>query len=164
MLNDKQKRILVMWENNMTGSEIANAIGITRNAVMGHLSRIRAMKLTGYKVEPKGHRKPVRKAVEAPKTSALPKTIQKPKAKPETNPDQFVMTVLEDRSLPPHGPVTLMNLHHLSCRYIISEVKGAQTLFCGKVKTTAAYCAEHHQLCYVPPNPKKKKVTPLYRS
>jgi hypothetical protein len=73
------------------------------------------------------------------------------------------MTALEDRSLPPHGPVTLMKLHHRSCWYIVSDVMGGETLFCGRMKTTGAYCAEHHQLCYVPNIPKKKKVVAQYR-
>jgi hypothetical protein len=163
MLNDREKRILAMWEKNMTGGEIGNAIGITRNAVMGILGRLRARGHVGYKVPPPAYRKRVRKGVEPQKTSEPPKPSTKTKPKPAANPDQFEMVVLKDLSLPPHGPVTLMKLHRLSCRYIISEVKGSETLFCGKMKTTGAYCAEHHELCYVPSMPRKKRVVPLYR-
>jgi hypothetical protein len=164
MLDEKQKRILEMWERNMTGSEIANAIGITRNAVMGILDRMRKRGLAEYRLSPEARRKPVRKAVKASVSTELPKAQAKASTQPEPDPDQFVMTVLEDKSIPPHGPVTMMNLHYLSCRYIISDVNGAETLFCGKMKTTGAYCAEHHQLCYVPPAPKKKKSGFKFRS
>jgi len=164
MLTDKEKSIVTMWNKNMSGQEIGDELGITRNAVMGILNRLRLKGVVGYKVKPKTYRKRSQKPVEAPKPIAPPKAPPKPKPQPARNPDQLVMAVLEDRSLPPHGPVTLMKLHHRSCRYIVSDVKGAETLFCGRMKTTGAYCAEHHQLCYVPSIPKKKKVMGQYRS
>ena len=164
MLDEKQKKIFELWKKNFTGSQIANEIGITRNAVMGILDRMRKKGIIGYKSPPKSYRQPVRNAHNPVPLSRAPQEPKTIRTEPDDDADQLVMTVLDDRSLPPHGPVTLMKLHHLSCRYIISDVKGAETLFCGKVKSVGAYCEEHRKLCYQPPMPKKKKPAFQFRS
>jgi hypothetical protein len=61
------------------------------------------------------------------------------------------------------GPVRFMQLHALSCRYIIGKVDGPKTMFCGKAKTSGAYCAEHHALCYQPPTPRPSRKAANYR-
>lgn len=50
--------------------------------------------------------------------------------------------------------VTMDRLTLLKCRYIVSEIDGANTLYCGKSVHKIPYCKEHYQICY-----RKSKTT-----
>ena len=48
-VTEYEKEILELWENGSTGSQIANKIGATRNAVMDKLHRMKEAQIISYK-------------------------------------------------------------------------------------------------------------------
>ena len=137
-----------MWCSGKTGIEIATALGITRNAVLGKIYRMRR----------NGHILPW-------KQCAPPVRVAKPIKEKNNQSDNLV--VLKKRSLidkkarlyiKPEPDlkikgkrnVTFLNLKLSSCRYIIGEPNGAKTIYCGATKQRGSFCMEHAKLCYVP--------------
>lgn len=134
-MNNIQDEILKLWNQNKSGMQIAVQLGVSRGVVMGHVHRMRQKGLIGYKenYSPKPPNKKPRLV------SKDIKIVPAPEAREISKVFEFVE---------PKGPVTLMKLQGLSCRYIIGPTKGPDTLYCGKRKARGSYCEEHHQICF----------------
>lgn len=96
MQDETRKKVLRLWQENRSGSQIAAELGVSRNAVLGVVKRHKD----------KGN------ALRGPLPWA--NRIQKPKP----------VERLFDYATPPSG-VTLMGLRHASCRYIVREEETA---------------------------------------
>lgn len=130
-----QEQILKLWMQNKSGMQIAVMLGVSRGVVMGHVHRMRKKGMFEYRVGPK-------QKTEKPKpkiTSKDIKIVRSPEVKEVTKVFEFVE---------PKGPVKLVDLQGLSCRYIIGPTKGPNTLYCGKRKDRGSYCKEHHEICF----------------
>jgi GcrA cell cycle regulator len=144
--DDTLKKMVDMWANNYTSSQIAKELCLTRNTVMGMIYR---MKLKGL-VDPLSH-----------------KVVAKPKPEPKRNPKPVVEKKgVSTKRTPPifikpkpvgHVPLTLMQLKNSSCRYAVNDGHASQFLFCGKPKEKGSYCMEHANLCYIKPHKGVKK-------
>lgn len=116
-----KERLLALWQGKKTSYQIAAELGVSRNAVLGVIKRHKdkGVTLRG--------RLPVEKKAK----------IQKPKP----------VERLLDYAEPVVG-VTLMELRHNSCRFIVAEDEAP--IYCGRTRTRGPYCAEHYAVCYVP--------------
>lgn len=47
--------------------------------------------------------------------------------------------------------VTMDRLTFSKCRYIVSDINGINTLYCGKEISIPPYCEHHYSICYVKP-------------
>lgn len=57
------------------------------------------------------------------------------------------------RSIPLQcDPVPLKDLRERHCRWVVGEIDGPETLFCGAEKAQGAFCAAHGRLAYQPPS------------
>lgn len=130
-----QDEILKLWKQNLSGMQIAVRLGVSRGVVMGHVHRLRKKGMFEYRVGPKTE---VKK--EKPKLTSKDIKIVR------VDPPKEVSKLFE--FVEPKGPVKLLNLHGLSCRYIIGPTKGPDTLYCGKRKFRGSYCEEHHKICF----------------
>jgi hypothetical protein len=134
------KKLIEMWNEKYTSSQIGAELKITRSAVMGMVYRLKQRGL----IDPLSH-KPV------------------PKPKPE--PKEKKIIIRKKRTAPvfikpkpvKHMPLTLMQLRTNSCRYVVNEGHASQFLFCGKPQEKGSYCMEHAQLCYIKPHRGTKK-------
>jgi hypothetical protein len=137
--------IIKMWTEHKTGSEIAAKVKMTRSAVMGMVGRLRNRGLLEY-------RDPASKKNATPEEKRL-KKLRNP-----------VVPNLRRKKLPPlppideeTRPITLLNLRLDSCRFIINDSnKAADFLFCGQPKHIGSYCKEHHAICYIKAEPRKR--------
>lgn len=59
------------------------------------------------------------------------------------------------------GPVSMDQLTLMKCRYIVSEVNGYHTLYCGKEVHKIPYCKEHYNICYRKISSSKGKKKPF---
>lgn len=126
MTEEKRQRIAELWNQNWPSSKIAEEVGLTRNAVIGAVHRLRQRGDIIKSAAEKRQYKP-----RAKKVLAIRKNIRKP---------------------PDLGkPVTLMKLTNQSCRFIVSEEGAEETLYCNKQIDRSSYCADHYKICYVPP-------------
>jgi hypothetical protein len=152
-----------MWEKNMTGSQIGIELGMTRNAVMGQLKRMRDKKMVEYRIDRDSVRMPVRRSI-TPNLTDLDAPPDAPVKKRSVGRfNSLTIPMTDEVKAFTDGPVRFMQLHPLSCRYVIGKVNGPKTMFCGKAKTYGAYCAEHHALCYQPPTPRPSRKAANYR-
>jgi len=140
-MHDIQKKILQLWETNVPSSEIAKHLGISRNAVMGHLYRMR------HAGVPMRQKHPDTKKA-APRPIGLKKLVRKAPAPVKPT----IEEIYRQNNVKPDGkPVRLMDLNPQSCRYIVSGNIPKEFMFCNEVKKDgSSYCLYHHYKCYVP--------------
>ena len=130
----------------LTSSAIAAAlyragyVGITRNAVIGKVHRLRIPHNTDPHVT--NARKPRR-----PKQPSPDKLVRKPPAPmvidmPAPSPDDIIRVA------------SLIDLEPHHCRYPIGDPRGAIFGFCGDSKVVGlSYCEHHAMVCYKPIRP-----------
>ena len=160
-VTEYEKEILELWENGSTGSQIANKIGATRNAVMGKLHRMREAQIISYKS--------LQRRVSAIKSNVM--KAEKKRLKIEELEHVFAPPVEDEDALKiiaeelapireKAKPVRFINLGSHSCRYVVEGIFAKDFMFCNEVKKIgSSYCAEHHARCCVPNAITRKKVT-----
>lgn len=130
--------IVDLWQGNVTAQKIADDFGITKNAVIGRVTRLRNR---GYDLR---KREPPAKVEVMTKRTSIPKPVISWVPEPPVN------LISEPKTAHVIGPKGIMDLKMDDCRYIINEGPVSSFLFCGEPKTGRTYCAKHHKLCYVP--------------
>jgi GcrA cell cycle regulator len=134
-LSDNDKRILALWKDGVSGSDIAQALGVTRASIMGRLFRLRGMGVSTERdrlpSSPEG-KEPKVKAEKKQKVYRTKRIYYPTKANPRRK--HFM---------------TIMDLKSDSCRYIVDVCGEEGHLYCGKEQTRGSYCADHAALCYV---------------
>lgn len=140
-----------MWDEGRTGTEIAKALGMTRNAVMGRIHRLRGKGVqmgSRPAVKPKKDKTaPTTKVITMP--FVMPKYHKKPKAKKEVEEVAEVIELVIPQPEPKlrNRPKTLMQLKPFDCRWIRPD-----NLYCGEEAKSARtpWCTEHYALVYAP--------------
>jgi hypothetical protein len=139
-MHDIQVKILKHWEQGKAASQIATELGITRNAVMGHLYRMRQ---AGVKMRHKPNTTP-------PKSRPIGQKKLVRKAPVPIKPTIAEILAQQDQTAT-GKPVPLMQLKSQSCRYVVSGAAAKDLLFCNEPKWGgSSYCHKHHYICYVP--------------
>ena len=155
----RKSDIIRLWNENIGAKEIGIELGVTKNVVIGVVTRARqsgdgsitrAKGPSMYTVDLSSRGKRSHKKREnAPKTRviSLPRLFQAP-------------PVEEPRDVNIVG-VSLLDLGARSCRYPTSRVED-QHYFCGATTRDYAtsYCAEHHGIVWV----KRPRTTPKERT
>jgi GcrA cell cycle regulator len=141
--DDRVERLKALWKNGATGSEIANELGVSRNAVLGKVFRL------GMSVP---------KIVVSIKRS---RTVQKSWDKryrpnpPEFTPIKYEEPIIIDAD--PRG-IVLLDLGPNDCRYPDGE--GSTVTFCGHPQIGgSSYCGAHHALSLNRPRVNSDVVT-----
>ena len=140
------EKIMALWADGKTGSEIAEVLVMSRSAVMGKLYRLRAAGYIEYKTAPPK----LKNDTPADRASRPKRAYRTPYLGPVV-PLPPRKTVIGDVS-----GVKLMDLTHKSCRFIVNDGPVQNFLFCGKEKEKGPYCEDHRKLCYVKVQPKKR--------
>lgn len=151
--SEREDALRTLWGNGLTASQCARELGcgITRNAVIGKVHRlklekrgassVKATKATGGRGGA-GKYRGVASAAQKARTAKLKdKAFRAPP--PEVfKPDADDLAVGAWSALPDTVPVSLDALSHDSCRWPIGE--DAPFLFCGcKAAAGSSYCATH---------------------
>ena len=134
-----------MWDRGMTTGQIAKALNVTKNSIIGKVHRLclTARPSPIKKVSVKSEKKvtPAEKTIKAPKVES--------KAPAETASRAAVIAekaseVDEETNIP------LVKLDNHTCRWPIGDPRDDNFCFCGKrVKTGQTYCDEHASIAYV---------------
>lgn len=129
MISEETKNaIQTLWNQGMTGTQIGERLGMTRNAILGAIHRMRAK---GHDLTERGD------GIFRPKKKR--KFIFKPK--------KIVTKIAEANGT----PVGILNLTPRSCRYIVQGGNVQTTKYCNAdIVGAGPYCRDHHALCYVP--------------
>lgn len=136
-----------LFERGRTCREIAIEIGLSRNAVIGKIARL---KLTGP-----GSRGPSRRAGSAPRRPAGARQLQillkqRIEANGEAATPAAEVVALEI----PQGPgCSLMELGKDTCRWPVGDLDAAEAKFCGNRPLDGLpYCAGHARIAYRAPS------------
>lgn len=128
---DVKIEIRTLWNDGMTGSQIGEKLGLSRNAVLGAIHRMRA---AGHELAVRGD------GVFRPKKKR--KFMSRPKLPTRSKADD---------SADEKRPVGLLKLTPRSCRYIVTHGNFETTKYCNaEALEVGPYCKEHRALCYVP--------------
>ena len=154
MLTHKKKlQVIELWEQGLTGSQIAEELNITRCSVLGYISRQRRKGHVFSRDDKREARRLAKPNKNAPflvnvKKVKKEKEIKVKIKKPERpKKEDFI---LEPVIMPTRdGGIDLFDLKLNSCRFIISP-EDAPVRYCGHEKSKESYCLEHHSLCYYP--------------
>ncbi len=151
-----------MWERGMTTGQIAKALNVTKNSIIGKVHRLC---LTARP-------SPIKKAV-TPKTEdgknkvkTTKKEKRSVKEKAQTSKEKEVgksvaQTVNENKTVNEtcqscetvHIPLVKLDNH--TCRWPLGDPRDEDFCFCGKkIKTGQTYCEEHAAIAYVKPGKK----------
>jgi hypothetical protein len=163
----REEELARLWRDGEDASAIAALWGITRNTVLGKVHRLRKrpggeerfQRRAGRRIVGPGRL--VIKVLASPKPKKRkPRYVPVPKQKPvvthaakhkeakraKAGQNDFA----RQKTAKSAGPLTLLDLAPSSCRWILGDVKGPATLFCGRPKDAergGSYCAEHRDRC-----------------
>lgn len=164
MLNDFENKIVELWHKSMTTAQIAVELNVTKNAICGKISRMRAK---GVNLPMRGFVSPVEKFFGKPKPSVrrqplftapiveIKKEIkEEPKIKP--------VVVIKEPKLSKPLNIRFSQLKNNSCRYVVNDGPAETFIFCGSPKERGPYCEAHASICYVVPE-KRQPQKKLYR-
>ena len=140
-LTYREKTTVACWKAHWTSTQIGTKLGISKNAVVGIVYRLRKKGVDLPERAPPPVKIAARPARQ-PQVSGVPvAAAHEPAPRAPTPPPQ----------LPPLQPlkVPFEKLRPRSCRYPFGD---RDFLFCGaSTDGVAPYCTEHRQLCYTTP-------------
>lgn len=139
------QKVLALWREGKTGTEIANMIGKTRGSVMGIVHRERKKGELGL--------------VRIGERNKFPAARPEPKIKNKRILREIRLGVRPPPEIPQPAfkGLTILDLRSDSCRYIVEESDAWTTLYCGLPKTKGSYCDDHARLCYTPVTGKSER-------
>jgi hypothetical protein len=149
-LDPLTQKILRLWEEKKSASKIGNELGVTKNAVIGRVTRARmsGVKLTRVAAVRRGVPKQKPLAVETRRI------IKEPNFRCEPLPVLEMITPEQNKE-----SISLSQLKSTSCRYILNDDQ-YRPIYCGALKEKKSYCCKHYALCYYGPSVGPRKKTP----
>lgn len=151
MIN-RNSTIIKLWNDHKSATYIASELNVTRNIVIGVITRARAAGLITKPIVEAFTKRNREKAKQA-RSMLLPKINENLKnSLMNKTPIRYV-----DKNSASINGLALIDLEHNQCRFPTSRFDG-QHYFCGEVTrdNRTRYCAEHHEKVFV----KKRKLTP----
>lgn len=146
-LTDRDKKMLKLWDEGYSASQVGIQINMTRNAVMGRIGRLRVAGFVGYKTAaPPIHRISNRENYKSKISEQMQFVKDEIRELIKTKKQAFRERV----------GISLMELSSQTCKYSISGDSPELYKFCGKQVWKKSYCETHHYLCYVPSDARKK--------
>jgi len=134
-----------MWDRGMTTGQIAKALNVTKNSIIGKVHRLcltarpSPIKKTPVKSEKKvvAPEKEVKKS-KTPTQHIVPTEVKNIKDEEPSS------SLVEETNIP------LVKLDNHTCRWPLGDPRDDDFCFCGKrVKTGQTYCEEHSAIAYV---------------
>ena len=141
--------IMGLWKQGFNGTEIAGELGLTRNAVMGRLHRLRKKGLVGYKIPPANVIKASKEKIKLVAVGGRHMAYTTPSYPPKLNLKyRRKKTAPVERPPAPKAIITIMDLNYNHCRYITRMESSHGPIYCGEPIDRKSYCKAHADLCY----------------
>lgn len=135
-----------MWDKGMTTGQIAKALNVTKNSIIGKVHRLcltarpSPIKKSSDKTEKKATTPKQAKEVKKETT----KSVSKKETSVVAETEKKVAPVVEETNIP------LVKLDNHTCRWPMGDPRDEDFCFCGKrIKTGQTYCEEHAAVAYV---------------
>ena len=160
VVTDRNEEIVKFWNQNYTSSEIASCLKISRNTVIGVVTRARKKGLVERrKLEPMLVSPTVKQVITIRQTEK--RSHRKQSTLSEVRATSMPKLFQKDVNAKDHGPLTggvsFMDLEHGQCKFPTRRFE-EQHYFCGAPRrdATTSYCEEHHEKAHM----KKRRYTP----
>lgn len=162
-LNDRERRVVELWEQNATQREIANDLGVTLGVISGIAGRLKTKGVIKHRGKTQVEIN-CRRAAEV-KIAALvdlspeeAENLPAPAAEPLR---RIVEPVIADADRP---GVTIWGLERLSCRWVLPKKTAAgMPLYCGDVMEHRGFCAHHASIAFYLPRDFKPKTESQFK-
>ena len=138
---ERNAEIIRLWNNNKSATEIAKVVEVTRNTVIGVITRARPL---GVITRPmmveqakRGRDGSARKKQKNPRMVVINRVLP--------------VQIVEEQS-PEITGVSLLEIAHNGCRFPTSRFED-QHYFCGRARrdSKTSFCSEHHQVVWLKP-------------
>lgn len=141
MKNPLAERIIELWNRGLTSNQIGRKLEITRNAVIGVVSRARSK---GVYIESRPPRRPPKPVSSAPKEK---KIVVARRFIPKETVMPIRVEPLIDRD-----PKCFSDLNRNECRFAVNNAeRGEKHMFCSAPTKPGEWLCEHHRrIVYVP--------------
>lgn len=139
-----------MWDRGMTTGQIAKALNVTKNSIIGKVHRL-CLTARPSPIKKSSAPKTDKKTVVAGKTTKNEKNTATAASKQACIPSSSAAAapLNEETNIP------LVKLDNHTCRWPLGDPRDDDFCFCGKhVKTGQTYCEEHAAIAYVKPGKK----------
>lgn len=134
-----------MWDRGMTTGQIAKALNVTKNSIIGKVHRLcLTARPSPIKKMPAGEKS--KQTTTSSKNSRTSASTSQSTVKTQAveNVVSSSPTVAEETNIP------LVKLDNHTCRWPLGDPRDDDFCFCGKrVKTGQTYCEEHAAVAYV---------------
>jgi len=147
----RNQRIVEMWNQNKTSTEIAKELGMTRSAVMGVVSRYGERKSDNKSFVSVAKNKT--KIIEVANVYNPRKSVRKRITIRLTKPEKYldISDPFKDIAYVKTTGKKLINLGPFDCRWIFDD-----NSYCAQPKTFRSYCSHHARMVYIPILKKEK--------
>lgn len=153
MTEEMRVKIVELWQQEMTGGEIASQLGISRNSVIGVIYRARRngiiLREKNYKDANKRAAIKLNKIQAKQKEKESKKVFRPIKKIVEQKIVQEILEIIEPEII--CEAVNMNDLTYSSCRFIVEDGNYETTKYCGRTIDRASYCKNHYAICYVAP-------------
>lgn len=129
--------IIKMWNEGKSGLEIGEFLGVTRNVVIGRITRLREK---GVVLRQSDKSADAKKAIK-----------QRTEIREKRTRIGWVKQVEHIPFNPSGTGVKIMDLEPGCCKYVVGNDSEQSALFCAEPIKDRSYCDAHYRLCYIPP-------------
>jgi GcrA cell cycle regulator len=132
-----------MWDRGMTTGQIAKALNVTKNSIIGKVHRL------CLTARPSPIKKASAKTEKKPATESKKVATTLSKSSMETVAD-VAPVVEKTENYVEETNIPLVKLDNHTCRWPLGDPRDDDFCFCGKrIKTGQTYCEEHAAIAYV---------------
>lgn len=140
-----------MWDKGMTTGQIAKALNVTKNSIIGKVHRL------CLTARPSPIKKMPAKDVNKKPVAAEKKTRSTPSSSKSVSNEnnKTIDEAVSSANLPEELNIPLVKLDNHTCRWPLGDPRDDDFCFCGRrIKTGQTYCEEHAAIAYVRTNKK----------
>lgn len=141
-----------MWDRGMTTGQIAKALNVTKNSIIGKVHRLcLTARPSPIKKNPRAGKE---KKVKKEQAATIEKNVKKATETP-SKPAKETKAKSTNTETTHQCNVPLVKLDNHSCRWPMGDPRDDDFCFCGKkIRTGQTYCEEHAAIAYVKPGKK----------
>lgn len=157
--DERTEAAQAMWAGGKTAAEIAKALDITRNAVIGKVHRMGwATRLVQVRKKPTDKRSGTPRQRMSAEERAAKARARSQRWRAENGSQPRAPRVPYEPPQPPNMlMLSIMDLQSSNCRFPIGDPKEPGFAFCGSVALDHSYCPFHRALAYQPPESQARR-------
>ncbi len=138
---EKVDELILRWNRGESATIVGRAVGMSRNAVIGKVARMRG---AGVHLRDAGPSK----RSESCRPATVARRVADRIARQSSRERREIVAVLLEPREAPAGGVTFADLEPHHCRYMPGDPR--DLVYCGADRVPgSSYCAEHHERCHV---------------